>query len=120
MELEIEQEGNLIKDVRNDRRLVESVAKNMDFIGEHHIPRTLNQGIGSTDVGNVSHICPTIFVEVGLDGFYGHTEEALALADDKAYPVLHSTVRVLTQAALQAASDSNLRENLWTQWRERI
>ncbi|MBR4991997.1 MAG: M20 family metallopeptidase [Clostridia bacterium] len=78
------------------------------------------RSVGSTDVGNVSHICPTIFVEVGLDGFYGHTEEALALADDKAYPVLHSTVRVLTQAALQAASDSNLRENLWTQWRERI
>ena len=46
--------------------------------------------------------------------------KALALADDKAYPVLHSTVRVLTQAALQAASDSDLRETLWAQWRERI
>ena len=78
------------------------------------------RSVGSTDVGNVSHICPTIFVEVGLDGFYGHTEEALALADDKAYPVLHSTVRVLAQAALQAASDSDLRETFWAQWRERI
>ena len=78
------------------------------------------RSVGSTDVGNVSHICPTIFVEVGLDGFNGHTEEALALADEAAYPVLHSTVRVLAEAALQAASDDALRETLWAQWRERI
>lgn len=76
------------------------------------------RSVGSTDVGNVSHICPTIFVEVGLDGFNGHTEEALALADEKAYPVLHSTVRVLTGAALQVASDGGLRETLWKEFRQ--
>lgn len=78
------------------------------------------RSVGSTDVGNVSHICPTIFVEVGLPGFIGHTEEALALADEAAYPVLHSTVRVLAEAALKAATDDRLRETLWAQWRERI
>jgi len=78
------------------------------------------RSVGSTDVGNVSHICPTIFVEVGLKGFHGHTEEALALADEAAYPVLHTTVRVLAEAALQAASDDTLREDLWAQWREQI
>ena len=78
------------------------------------------RSVGSTDVGNVSHICPTIFVEVGLKGFHGHTEEALALADEAAYPVLHTTVRVLAEAALQAASDDTLREELRAQWREQI
>lgn len=76
------------------------------------------RSVGSTDVGNVSHICPTIFVEVGLEGFNGHTEEALALADEKAYPALHSTVRVLAGAALQVASDGGLRETLWTEFRQ--
>ena len=76
------------------------------------------RSVGSTDVGNVSHICPTIFVEVGLDGFNGHTEEALALADHKAYPVLHSTVRVLAEAALKVASDDGLRESLWAEFRQ--
>lgn len=76
------------------------------------------RSVGSTDVGNVSHICPTIFVEVGLNGFNGHTEEALALADEKAYPVLHSTVRVLAGAALQVASDGGLRETLWKEFRQ--
>ena len=75
------------------------------------------RSVGSTDVGNVSHVCPTIFVEVGLEGFNGHTEEALALADEAAYPVLHSTVRVLAEAALRVASESDLREKLWQEFR---
>lgn len=76
------------------------------------------RSVGSTDVGNVSHVCPTIFVEVGLEGFNGHTEEALALADEAAYPVLHSTVRVLAEAALRVASESDLREKLWQEFRQ--
>lgn len=76
------------------------------------------RSVGSTDVGNVSHVCPTIFVEVGLEDFNGHTEEALALADEAAYPVLHSTVRVLAEAALRVASESDLREKLWQEFRQ--
>ena len=57
-------------------------------------------------------------MEVGLDGFNGHTEEALALADEAAYPVLHSTVRVLAEAALRVASESDLREKLWQEFRQ--
>lgn len=43
VEVEISQDGYLIEDVRNDRRLVEAVEKNMDLIGEHHIPRDLTR-----------------------------------------------------------------------------
>ncbi len=77
------------------------------------------RSVGSTDVGNVSHVCPTLFVEVGLEGFDGHTEEALALADRAAYPVLHSTVRALTRAALAVVQDADLRATLWKEWKER-
>ncbi len=31
-------------------------------------PEMAAQAAGSTDVGNVSHACPTAYVEVGLDG----------------------------------------------------
>ena len=44
VDVEIQQNGYLIKDVRNNRELVTAVEKNMDFIGEHHIPRDLTQG----------------------------------------------------------------------------
>ncbi len=67
------------------------------------------RSVGSTDVGNVSHVCPTLFMEIGLPGFEGHTEEALALADGPAYDLLHRTVRVLAEMALEVASDREVR-----------
>ncbi len=78
------------------------------------------RSVGSTDVGNVSHVCPTIFVEVGLPGFDGHTCEALELADERAYPLLHKTVRVLTAAAMEVLQKDDLRQKLWKEWKEKI
>ena len=71
--------------------------------------------VGSTDVGNVSQVCPTCFVEIGLDGFYGHTEEALELVDEKSYPSLHASVRAMTGTAMQVVTDPQLRERMWQQ-----
>lgn len=76
------------------------------------------RSVGSTDVGNVSQVCPTMFVEVGVDGFYGHTEEALALVDEKSYPALHATVRAMTGTALQVVTDEELRKTAWEQFHQ--
>ncbi len=102
VEVEIEQEGNLIKDVRNDRRLVASVAKNMDFIGEHHIPRTLNQGIGSTDVGNVTHALPAAQFYIGLGAGVGtHTAAFATVAGGpEGKRALNAAVKVLAMTGL--------------------
>ena len=59
-EVEERQVDEVVKDVRNDKKLVQYVRKNMDFIGEKYIERDLTQGIGSTDVGNVTHEIPAI------------------------------------------------------------
>ena len=77
-----------------------------------------SRSVGSTDVGNVSRVCPTLFVEMGLEGFYGHTEEALALVDDKAYPSLHAAVRAMTGTALQVVTDEQLRKTAWEQFQQ--
>ena len=76
------------------------------------------RSVGSTDVGNVSQVCPTMFVEVGVDGFYGHTEEALALVDEKSYPALHAAVRAMTGTALQVVTDEALRKTAWEQFQQ--
>ncbi len=109
VEVEIEQEGNLIKDVKNDRRLVAAVEKNMDFIGEHHIPRTLNQGIGSTDVGNVTHALPAAQFYIGLGAGVGtHTA---AFADVAGGPegkrALDAAVKVLAMTGLDMMVEEN-------------
>ena len=75
-EVEVQQLDEVIKDIRNDKRMVDYVRKNMEFIGEDYIERDLTQGIGSTDVGNVSHEIPTIQFYVRLKENVGtHTKE---------------------------------------------
>ena len=59
-----------------------------------------------------------MFVEVGVDGFYGHTEEALALVDEKSYPSLHAAVRAMTGTALQVVTDEELRKTAWEQFQQ--
>lgn len=102
VEVEIEQEGNLIKDVRNDRRLVAAVEKNMDFIGEHHVPRTLNQGIGSTDVGNVTHALSAAQFYIGLGAGVGtHTAPfATAAGGPEGKRALTAAIKVLAMTGL--------------------
>lgn len=74
--------------------------------------------VGSTDVGNVSYVCPTAFVEIGVDGFNCHTEEALALADCGCYDSLHRTVRLLADVAMEVLTDPALRERLWQEFHQ--
>lgn len=102
VEVEIRQDGYLIKDVRNHKRLVREVEKNMDLIGEHHIPRDLTQGIGSTDVGNVTHEIPAAQFYIGLgEGLGTHTAPfAKAAGGPEGRRALMAAVKVLAMTGL--------------------
>jgi hypothetical protein len=58
-------------------------------------------------VGNVSHACPTAYVEVGLDGkgvFYAHEESALKLVDGpEARKKMHQTICAMAGMAMDLA-----------------
>lgn len=97
VEVEMEQHGPLIKEVRNNRQLVAFVEKNMDVIGEHHIPRDLTQGIGSTDVGNVTHELPAAQFYIGLkEGVGTHTAQFADVAGgEEGRRALLAAVKVL-------------------------
>ncbi|HRV32887.1 MAG TPA: peptidase dimerization domain-containing protein [Anaerovoracaceae bacterium] len=69
-------------------------------------PEMAAQAAGSTDVGNVSHACPTAYVEVGLDGdvFYAHEESALKLVDSpEARKKMHQTICAMAGMAMDLA-----------------
>ena len=107
VEVEIKQDGYLIKDVRNDRRLVKAVEKNMDFIGEHYIPRDLTQGIGSTDVGNVTHALPAAQFYIGVgEGLGTHTAAfAAASGGEAGRRALTAAVTVLAMTGLDLMAE---------------
>lgn len=98
----IEQKGEILKDVKNNPKLVEFARNNMEFIGEKYIERDLTQGIGSTDVGNVTHEIPAIQFYIRLDDNVGtHTTEfAKAAGSEPGKRTLHAAVKVLALSGL--------------------
>lgn len=69
---------------------------------------------GSTDIGNVSHVCPTCYFEVGLaspEPFEAHQESALSLVDSPyAYERLHQVVNTMAGMGLELILDPELRK----------
>lgn len=68
---------------------------------------------GSSDVGNVSYICPSILVGAGICengvGFSPHEEATLPMADSKAaYEALHTFVNVASRMAVDLYLDPTL------------
>lgn len=108
VDVEIEQDGYLIEDVKNEKKLVKAVEKNMDFIGEHHIPRDLTQGIGSTDVGNVTHALPSAQFYIGLgEGLGTHTAPfAAAAGGPEGRRALTAAIKVLAMTGLDMMAEA--------------
>lgn len=77
-------------------------------------PEMAAQIAGSTDIGNVSHACPTMYVEVGLDGtdmFLAHEESALKLVDGhEARKKMHQTICAMTGAAIELVTHPEMFE----------
>lgn len=83
VKVEKKQLGEIIKDIRNNKLIVDLVRKNMELVGEKYVERTLDQGIGSTDAGNVTHEIPAAqyYVKLG-DDIGTHTVEFEKAAGD--------------------------------------
>lgn len=111
VEVSIQQSGYAIKNVKNDKRLVSMVEKNMDLVGEHHIPRDMTQGIGSTDVGNVTHAIPAAQFYIGLKEHIGtHTAAfAEAAGGPEGRRALNAAVKVLAMTGLDVFAGGGLK-----------
>jgi metal-dependent amidase/aminoacylase/carboxypeptidase family protein len=85
--------------------LIESFAEALHLAGETKVLTAPQPASGSTDIGNVSRVCPTGYCELGIgneDGYDVHEEEFLQYCDGPvAYAGLNRAVR--TQAYLAAA-----------------
>lgn len=86
-------------------------------------PEMAAQAAGSTDIGNVSHACPTMYVEVALDGeeiFLAHEESALKLVDGpEARKKMHQTIRAMAGAALELVTHPDMIETAKEQLRDK-
>lgn len=100
--VETEIQGNILKDIRNNKKLVDLVRNNMEVAKEDYIERNLNQGIGSTDMANVTHEIPAIQFYIRLKENTGtHTKEfEVASGDKHGERTLEQAIKVLSMTGL--------------------
>ncbi len=70
---------------------------------------------GSTDLGNVSHFCPTLYVEVAMEDvndFAIHSMEAMKYVNSqKAYQRMHQCIRMAAGTVIELFNDRKLLED---------
>lgn len=95
--LEIRQVGEVYKEIRNDKNLVETIKRNFNFIEETYVERSMTQGIGSTDMANLTHEIPAIQAYIFLkENIATHTLDfATASGGEEGKIALKKAIKVL-------------------------
>ena len=80
---------------------------------------------GSTDIGNVSHICPTMYIEVAMnlnkEQFTIHSNSAMEYVNSSyAAERLHQMVRIMSASAIEIFNDPELLKNIKKAHRQRL
>lgn len=104
-------------EVRNDRRLMAAYAANAEELGRELVPLRAfgGRGAASTDMGNVSHVLPTIHPLIGVDSLPAvphQPEFARHVVTEVADKAVLDGATALAMTAVDAAVDDSLREHL--------
>ncbi|MBD7908499.1 amidohydrolase [Sporosarcina gallistercoris] len=102
--------GNSFDDLLNVPSLMELTKMNFVDVGITHFTSQKDAPTpGSTDIGNVSYNCPTLYVEVDLEAdkpFFVHEEEALRYVNSHyAYVKMSQVIRAFSASALELYLD---------------
>ena len=81
-----------------------------------------DKSTGSTDVGNVSHRCPTLYFDMApKTPVFCHEESALAVVDSpEAYETIHQSARVIARCAIELLGDAELADKVRAEFSEKV
>ncbi|KIL74760.1 M20 family metallopeptidase [Bacillus badius] len=108
--LEYKYLGNTFDDLINIPLLMDMMKNNLREVGiNKFLSKEEAQPPGSTDLGNVSYNCPTLYVEVDLEAdkpFKVHEEEALRYVNSEyAYKKMTQVINAMAFTALELYTD---------------
>jgi amidohydrolase len=104
-------------------KLVETFGDNLTALGFEYETPPEGAGVGSSDIGNVSQVVPTIhpYLQICEPGVGGHTEQfAEASRSERAAQLLADGSIVLAWTAADVLLRSELREELRATFREQL
>ena len=98
----------------NVKTLTSLCEKNFQELGiGNFIPEEQYPGSGSSDIGNVSYVCPTVYMEIALEGegepVIVHDKSALALVNSpRAYSLMVKVVKAYAHSVIDLVSNPSL------------
>ncbi|WP_243115008.1 M20 family metallopeptidase [Paraclostridium sordellii] len=107
---------NPFDNIINNKVLQDITKNNLIEVGITDILEGKDGPVGSTDIGNVSQVCPTMYTEIALDinpMVYVHEKEFLNYANSKeAYDKLHKSVKAMVGCALEIYLENGLLDEI--------
>ncbi len=103
--------------------LVETFGANLNALGIAHEIPPAGAGVGSSDIGDVSQLVPTIhpYLQICENGIGGHTREfAVAAASERADELTATGATALAWTAADVLLRPELREQLKASFREQL
>ncbi|MDO5302853.1 MAG: amidohydrolase [Clostridia bacterium] len=116
---------NPYDDIRNNKELIACVQKNLTECGiKDFVPGYEYLTPGSSDLGNVSYICPTLYFEVDPEGEYTcvvHDPSALKIVNSEAaYRKMEQVIEGFSLTAVELCQDSELMSRMKKEFEEGI
>lgn len=103
---------NSTDDILNVELLQALLKKSMIEEGIENIRDDAVMPTGSSDIGNVSQACPTMYFELDIESdqpFYTHEDIALDYVNSSfAYKKIHQAIRIMSNVAIELISDTML------------
>ncbi len=85
---------------------------NLELLGIHHFVNKDEEASGSSDIGNVSQVCPTVYCEIETGAspkVFAHEEDFLPYVHGKnAEFTLHTAVKAMAMTALEVLHDPKI------------
>lgn len=121
-EMNWEKFENSFDNLLNLKSLQELMKKNLVEVGIENIHEEGKGATGSSDIGNVSQVCPTMYTEIALDideVCHVHDEAYLKYVNSQeAYDKLHKSVKAMCGAALEILTNKESLDKIKNEWKE--
>ena len=115
-EVSYEKYENSFDNLLNLSTLQNLMKKNLEEVGIFDVKTEGKGATGSSDIGNVSQVCPTMYTEIALDIdeiCHVHDEAYLKYVNSQeAYDKLHKGVKAMCGVALEILKDKEILENI--------
>ena len=114
---------NSFDNLVNLKSLQKLMKKNLEEVGIENINEEGKGASGSSDIGNVSQVCPTMYTEIALDieeVCHVHDEAYLKYVNSlEAYDKLHKAVKAMCGVALEIYTNEKLLQEIKKEFNER-